>query len=202
LGFLVGGLLLMMVLAGCSLLGGDSDEPGIPESKLPALVLQPADLADVFVRFDEGPLAIADAPAGERGDPERFGRIGGWKARYRRPGSPSTSGPLVLESRIDLFESSNGAEREFDTHADELDAQARHPTGAELGEVEMLGDEALVLIQGTEEVRGSVRFYTVLWRDGNATASLVANGFSDRIDVAEVLELARAQQRRIAASTG
>ena len=34
---------------------------------------------------------------GPRSDPERFGRLDGWIARFRRPGSPPTEGPLVID---------------------------------------------------------------------------------------------------------
>jgi len=191
-------LVLAAVLAGCSPLGDDSAEPAIPETSLSAVVLQPEDLGDDFSRFDEGPLAIADAPAGERADPERFDRIGGWKARYRRPGSAVTAGPLVVESRADLFETSSGAERELGAHRDELEPQALHPSGADLVEVEELGDEAVALTQGSGDAPGTVVSHTVAWRYRNVSASVTANGFRGKLRLAHVLGLARAQQRRLA----
>lgn len=194
----VAALVLAAVLAGCSPLGGDNEEPAIPETRLSAVVLQPDDLGDAFTRFDEGLLAIADAPASDRADPERFGRTGGWKARYRRPGSAATAGPLVVESRADLFEGSGGAEREFDAHRDELEPQARHASGADLVEVEELGDEAVALTQGTGDAPGTVVSHTVVWRYRNVSASVTANGFTGSLRLAHVLELARAQQRRVA----
>ena len=47
-----------------------------------------------------------------------FGRIEGWKARYRRPGSQTTRRPLVIESRADLFESADGAAEELEVRAE------------------------------------------------------------------------------------
>jgi len=193
-------LVLASVLAGCSPLGDDAAEPAIPETSLSAVVLQPDDLGDAFIRFDEGPLAIADAPSGDRADPERFGRTGGWKARYRRPGSAATAGALVVESRADLFEGSGGAEREFDAHRDELEPQARHPSGADLVEVAEFGDEAVALTQGSGSAPGTVVSHTVVWRYRNVSASVTANGFRGKLRLAHVLGLARAQQRRVAAA--
>ena len=82
----------------------------LPRTDLPNVVLQPADLAGSFEQFDEGRQASADQPEGARADATRFGRIDGWKSRYRRRGGVEIRGPLVIESRADLFKSSGGAE--------------------------------------------------------------------------------------------
>jgi hypothetical protein len=189
---------LAVVLAGCAALDDDADEPAIPASALPAVVLQPDDLPAAFSRFDEGPLAIADAPVGDRADPQRFGREDGWKARYRRRGSEATAGPLVVESRADLFGGSGGAEREFDTHRDELELQVRD--ASDLIEVEQLGTQAVALTQGSDGAPGTIVFHTVVWQYRNVSASVSANGFSGKLRLADVLALARAQQRRLAAA--
>jgi hypothetical protein len=188
--------LAAIVLAGCSPLG-DESEPAIPATTLPMLVLQPGDLDGAFVRFDEGPLAIADSPVGERADPERFGREGGWKARYRR--QDATEGPLVVESRVDLFDGS-GAEEELDLHRDELELQARSPSDLELVDVPELGDEAFALAAPEDAEPGSFVSITVAWRDTNVTASVTANGLGGRLELADVVALARAQQERIDAA--
>lgn len=190
---------VLVACAACSPLGDDSGGPSLPESTLPELVLQPQDLDGVFIRFDEGPLAIADAPTGERADPARFGRTSGWKARYRRPGSAATAGPLVVESRADLFESTGGAEREFDAHSDELEAQALHTSILDLVEIEQLGDEAVALTQ-VADAPGTLVSHTVAWRFRNVSASVTANGFGGKLTLADVVRLARAQQRWVAAA--
>lgn len=183
---------LVALLAGCAPLG-DDERPAIPASALSRLVLQPADLPRDFKRFDEGAVAIADTPPGPRSDPQRFGRKGGWKARFRRLGSARTRGPLVVESRADLFDESGGAEEEFAVHRSELEQLHGH-----LGDVDGLGDEAAL---AGEDVGNpaSVAVYTVVWRHGNVAASVTANGFSGKMTAADVVRLARAQQRRIAA---
>lgn len=186
---------LVVAPAGCAAFA--DDEPAVPEAALSTLVLQPEDLP-AFTRFDEGALAIADAPTGERADPERFGRVGGWKARYRRPGSARTRGPLVVESRADLFASSGGAGKELDAHRDEL--HALRSAGAEVIALERLGDEAVALTPGAGDAPGSVVLCTIVWRSRNVSASLTTNGFSGKLRLADVVELARAQQRRIDAA--
>src|SRR5689334_17400820 len=92
-------LVAVLALAAC---GGGADKPVKP-SQLPKLVLQPHDLSGPFTAFDVGRQVRLDQVPGPRGNPARFGREGGWKARYNRPGSPTTRGPLVVESRADVF---------------------------------------------------------------------------------------------------
>ena len=48
----------------------------------------------------------------------------------------------------------------------------------------------------------SIRYFTIAWRDANATASIVASGFNGRIAPEDALRLARKQARRISAAGG
>lgn len=175
-----------LLLAGCSL-GDDGGGASIERGQLEALVLQPEDLPRAFVVFDEGRQAIADRPTGGRSDPTRFGRIDGWKSRYRRAGSQQTKGPLVIVSFADVFESSDGAEDELDAIDEE---------GFEAREAPDVGDDA----RAWESLQGGangVRYYLIAWREENATASLLASGFEGRITFADVLALARKQAARL-----
>ena len=156
------------------------------------LVLQPADLGAPFVRFDEGRQVSADAPPGERADPERFGRGGGWKARYKRSGSAQTRGPLVVESRADVFDDVEGAKDDFAAMG--LDA-GRAQTKVRAPKI---GDESVataIFQRGSP----SVAFFTIGWRYENVTASISVNGFATRTTITDAVALARKQQRRIAA---
>ncbi len=184
-------MLLVVVVTGCSL--GESGS-SIDRGKLRQLVIQPSDLPRVFVRFDEGRQIMADSPGGARADPDRFDRIDGWKARFRRGGTRKTAGPLVIESRVDLFESAGGAEDDFDAARGDLGESG---LGWKPIDEPGLGDEsfAATFVQGGF---GAVRHYLVFWRNENATALLNANGFDGKLALADVLELARKQQRRIA----
>jgi hypothetical protein len=189
-------LLLVVAAAGCSF-GGD-DSP-IRASELNRLVLQPDDLPKAFLRFDEGRQIGVDSPGGRRADPERYGRIDGWKARYRRAGSQKTAGPLVIESRADIFDSSGGAK-------DDLDAARADVRESELGwqpiDEPGLGDESFAVTLVKPVTGGDVRYFQVLWRDGNATASLNVNGFDPGLALGDTLELARKQERRISEAAG
>jgi hypothetical protein len=186
-------LLAILGLAGCSLTGDDGGT-SIEVAELEKLVLQPNDLPRSFVRFDEGRQIAADLPEGARADPARFGRLDGWKARYRRAGSVETAGPLVIESKADVFDSGEGAEHDFD--AARADTDESEPEWQPIGEPG-LGDEsfAATLLQGSET--SGVRFYQVVWREDNAVASLNVNGFARGRAHEDALELARAQEKRI-----
>jgi len=166
------------------------------------MVLQASDLPNTYEQFDEGSLARADMPQGPRGDPFRFGRKGGWKARYRRLGSRRISGPLVIESRADLFETDDGAVKDLGAHREELRAAVEASDGAaRLLPDPGFADEgtAMSLTQGSG--RRAVRFLTVAWRIDNATASVVVSGFAGGVSLEEVIALARAQDRRMAGAT-
>jgi hypothetical protein len=184
-------LALLFATAGCSI--GSDGGAAIPERTLSVLVLQPEDMGRGYIRFDEGRQGIADRP--ERSDPERFGRKDGWKARYRRPPAAGTKGPLVVESRVDLFDNAGGASDEFDSARDEAEQLARR-LGGDVLDPPRLGDEAFAVTSAAGG--GSVRDFTVLWREENATALLRANGLEGRVVFAQVLRLARKQQARLA----
>lgn len=179
--------LAALVAAGCA---GDSG--GLPESALSTVVLQLADLPESFDQFDEGPQGLAETTGAFRTDPLRFGRVEGWKARYRRPGTVSTPGPLVIESRADLFGDDDGAAKDFDAYRRELE-QAVETTGGRLLTRIALGSEAA----GMTFREDRVRFFRIAWRHRNVTALLFANGFDGRLQLADVLALARKQQRRL-----
>lgn len=185
-------LLAVVLLAGCSL-GGDDEGGSVEPEQLQKLVLQPADIPRVFVSFDEGRQGSADQP-GKRADMTRFGRKGGWKARYRRPGTTATIGPLVIASKADVFGSADGAKDEYE----ELRRDFRE------GELKWLpvdapqvGDAAfaLSLVQGTGPA--GIRFFLVAWREDNVVASLEVNGFAGKVDGEDAVALARKQARRI-----
>jgi hypothetical protein len=185
-------IVLAALLAGCS--GGDED--AIAESELPRLVLQPSDLSTTWTRFDEGEQITADAPPGRRADPTRFGRRDGWKARYRRPGSRATPGPLVIDSRVDLFADAEGAKRDFEELEAELNASLGRTT-RRLDAPE-IGDEALAATAS----QGPVRYYSIAWRQQNVVAALLVNGFAVSLSFDHALRLARKQERRIEAAAG
>lgn len=181
-------LVFVAVLAACA--GGD--DRAISESQLSQLVLKSADLPAVWTQFDGGKQVRADAPPGRRADPTRFDRRGGWKARFRRQGTPQTPGPLVIESRADLFSDAGGAKDDFELVEQDLEASLAG-TARRLVDPD-LGDQAAA----TELRQGSVRFYSVVWRHGNVIAAMLVNGFARSFTFADVVRLARKQELRIA----
>jgi hypothetical protein len=187
-------LALLVILVTTSCMSDSSSR--MSRDELARLVLQQGDLPAVFELFDEGRQLRADLPMGARADPTRFGRVEGWKARYRRSGTPQTSGPLVVESRVDLFDSSEGADDDLEAY--KLDQEEAE--GTRLLKVPKLGDEAFVVTLTQPGASSRVRFYLVAWREDDVAASLFVNGFDGKLTLEHALELARKQQRRIQAS--
>jgi hypothetical protein len=190
--------LLALLLGGCV---GGTDEKQIDRSAVSTLVLAPGDLSDVWVPFNSGRQVRADAPAGTRSNPQRFGRLDGWIARFRRPGSQKTSGPLVIESRADLFESADGARDELSTARSELGTAIGARPAAEPLADPAIGEEALAATMLQRSSGGGipdVRFYLISWRHKNLVASIFDNGFDGNLTLGQTLDLARAQERRIA----
>lgn len=178
-------VLLAAAAGGC--MGGD--DAAYDSNQLEKMVLLAEDLEGRgWTRFDWGKQARTDQPSGQRSDPARFGRIDGWKARYRRPGTRQTEGPLVIESRADVFDDAEGATSDFDAYGSEL-----QNAGTELEELTDLGDRGLIATLA----QGDVRFFLVMWRDDNAVAAVNVNGFEGKLTREHALELARTQQERM-----
>jgi hypothetical protein len=193
-------VLVVLACSGC--MGGDDPnaEAEVKKADLRQLVLQPADLPQVFRQFDFGELGSADVRPGPREDPGRFGRETGWKARYSRSGSRETSGPLVVEANLDVFGDDEGAEQDLDAYRDELAATVQRigESGRSLPPPG-LGEEAVLVTALQGRGPRAVRFYAVAWRQANATSSIVVNGFEGGLAAEDALALARKQERRIAA---
>jgi hypothetical protein len=180
------------LVAGC---GGGG--PAIGVAQLSKLVLQPGDLPPAFAQFDAGRQVQVDRVQGPRFDNSRYGREDGWKARYNRAGSPATAGPLVVESRADLFKAKSGATTDLLAYREQFKATPN----AHLIGVPRIGDESVAMTQ-LRPGAPAVRFYTVAWRDANVTGSVAVNGFAGKLTLGQALALARAQERHIAAARG
>lgn len=173
----------------------------IEQADLPAIVLQPDDLQGDWLQFDEGPQAVADTPPGTRANTARFGRVAGWKSRYRRSGTAATRGPLVVESRVDLFEGKDGAEDDLRALEEDLEAGVVLGPGERV-DVPTLGDESLAATLREGEGPAALRYFLVAWRADGVTASVLVNGFDGGTRLADALELARKQQGRVEAAIG
>jgi hypothetical protein len=179
--------LVVLLVSGC--FGGEAASVEPPE--LRRTVLQPGDLPG-FERFDEGRQAIADLAPWAAGDPARFDRSEGWKARYRRRGGVDLRGPLVVESRSDRFASADGAAAALDAMRSQLAA-----TRGSLSGGPDLGDGASSWATTQPGNPRSLRTYVLVWRHANVLASLTANGFEGRLRLEDVERLARVQDTHI-----
>jgi hypothetical protein len=151
--------------------GIGSDETTIDENRVEDLLLQPADLG---ARFHPTYVRnLADRPVAE--------------VRYRQ-----VRGPLRIESNAQVLASSEAAEETLEAARSSF---GKKPDWQPIGEPG-LGDESFA----ATVVQGAVRSYKVVWRHGNAMASLGVSARHDKLPFADVLELAEKQQRRIAAA--
>jgi hypothetical protein len=180
---------VLIILAAAAVIGCDATERRIAEDQLPRLVLQPADLP-TFSQFGLGRQVTADAHAGPRKDPTRFGRLGGWIARYRPADAGLRNGPLVVESRADLFPSTSAADQDLDAYNAEYETTVARSGGKKLADP-AVGDEARAFTFGS----GADFFYVIAWRTANSTASVLVEGSTVTLD--DALELARTQSARL-----
>jgi hypothetical protein len=193
------GVLLAVVLAlaatGC--FGGDGGSEGSSVSVQDgeSLVLQQEDVGSEFTLFDRGEQRRADFSP-PRDDPNRFGRQGGWKARFSRTGTRETEGALVVASLADLFDSADDAGEDFELYKTSLDQFAA--AGGRPVPVSDLGDEAYAVRFSQGLAPNAIHHYAIAWREGAVTASVTANGF--RLTWPQALALARAQQDRISSA--
>jgi hypothetical protein len=169
-------LLAALLVAGCA--GGGEQQ--IDAGALPRLVLQPADLEGEYRRFDEGRLVRADEPRGSAG----------WKARYRWEGPAEAAVPLVVESRVDLFEGTEAAKDALRGARGLLEGDSKEAAG--------LGDEGALTTFTREAEPVDVRFLVAVWRDRNVVVTLTLNGFDGTMSEDDLLALARKQASRLA----
>jgi hypothetical protein len=188
-------LAVVLVVAGCR---HDDDAP-ITRAELPRLVIADSDLTPDWRAFDRGRQVRADRVPGAREDPSRFGRIDGWKSRYRRPGTQETRGALVLESRADLFPSAGDAADDVDAYEQEFAGELAELPGKTVEPVD-LGDDAVGVTYTQPGATRAVRFYRLAWRRANATASLTVNGFDGLLQLRDALAHARKQDARLVAA--
>jgi hypothetical protein len=193
-------ILAALLLAGCSADDGGGG-PKVAASKGQDLVLSSTDVGKPFTQFDEGEQRRTDM-APPRDDPSRFHRQGGWKARFQRGGTVETRGPLVIESRADLFESTGDAGKDFDLYKQALDELAFGAAGETVEPAPKLGEEAhaVTFRQGLPPT--AVRHYAIGWRQGSVTGYVTVNGFDGRLTLADAVELARKQEKRIERAAG
>lgn len=180
-----------LLLSGC---GSESSEISSAQAK--TLVLAGHDLPARFQTFAEGPTATLDTQGTPRSSLQRFGRKGGWVARFHHNGTATTKGPLVIVSAVDVFGKASGAKDDLGAYRLQFD-RAMASLGAKPVIVGDLGDEAAA-ISAVQPGGKPVRSFIIAWRERNATGSVTANGFEGQIQLRDVLRLARIQEARMA----
>lgn len=181
----------MALAASLAACGGGSKS--VPAGAAGDLVLRPRDLGSAFTRFYDGRQSRLDVAGTSRFNLQRFDHEDGWIARYHRGGSGP--GPLVVESRVDVFKTSGGASHDLDAYR--YDLRTIPATKVRRFQVSGLGD-ASVAVTYVRPGALPLRTYTIAWRDGNVSASVTAQGFDGKFPQAEAVRLARLQERLIA----
>jgi hypothetical protein len=171
-------------------------------ARLEPLVLLPEDLAAIgdpsaFQRFDEGRVLLADQPGGARSDPRRFGRLGGWKARYRRTDAADTAGILVIDSRVDLFADTGGAARELDA----VVADAPRSGARVVAPPRSFGESTVGLVI-EQSAPDSIGYYIVAWRRGPFVGWVQVSGFRGRVSLEDATALAQRVDGRLSDASG
>jgi hypothetical protein len=186
-----------LLAAGCMGDDGGGSGGSVSPSEGESLVLQQEDVGSEFTQFDRGVQRRADLMP-PRDDPNRFGREGGWKARFSRTATRETEGALVIASLADLFGSADDAGEDFELYKTSLD-QFVAAGGREV-RVSGLGDEAYAVTFRQGLAPNLIHHYAIAWRSGAVTASVTANGY--RLTSAQALALAQAQADRIRSAAG
>jgi len=189
----VRGVVALLALAAVLLAGCDT-QATIAKDKLSALVLSQKDMPSGFSEFYNGPQVRLDNQGTVRSDASRNGREGGWIARLRRTDPGQTTGPLVIESRADLFKESGGASSDLAAYR----VLFSKTSGTDLKAVAVsgLGDEAAG-ITFTQPGGRTLRYYRIAWRYRNATASVLIEGFDGELSLNDAESLARKQETRM-----
>jgi len=177
---------MVLQVAACD--GGST----IAASKLSQLVLREQDMPG-FTSFSSGPQVRLDNQGTVRADASRFGREGGWIIRLHPAESTRTTGPLVVESRADLFKTLEGAKSDMGAYrAVFSQLSGEHKQIAVSG----LGQDA-VGVTFTQPGSRPLRFFRLAWRYQNATASITVEGFDGQVNQEDAMALAHKQEKGI-----
>jgi hypothetical protein len=97
---------------------------------------------------------------------------------------------------VDVFEQEDGARKDFRA----LEQQVAAGLFGDSVGAPQLGEEAVAATLRQRQGSMTIRFYLIAWRRDNATASVLINGFDRRTSMADAVQLARRQARRLAAA--
>jgi hypothetical protein len=171
---------------------GTQPAPAGPDTR--TMVLRLSDLPQGFGRAEGVYVTNSDLDklSGNK-DYEKLGRLGGYRATYRRFG---IAGILGVDAFASIYRSSTGA---HDSYAQSLAGalQDGGPTFRWLPLKPRLGSETRVYLVTEKQSGMRVDYYTIAWRHGRVFAEVIGGGVSGRITLAQVVALARKQEARI-----
>ena len=125
-----------------------------------------------------------------------WGRLTGYRIEFGSTHKPTrlSTGPLAIKSSVSVCRTSFGA------HAYYLNGRNAIPVGSRSKLALSLGAESL-MASTTEVDHGlPLVLYSIGWRDGRYLASVLVSGIRGRLKPAEVIALARTQERKISAA--
>ena len=160
-------LFLFAVFAAGCVFGGD--ETAVEGESPAELVLQASDLPGFEVDSSTGGVQR-------------------WTTRYRRS-TAALTGPLVVESTVEISSTGDEAEARFSAARAELPESSGWQPIGEPG----LGAESFA----STRVGEGARSYKVVFRDANVTAWMSVNAREGQLPFAEALALAEKQERQI-----
>lgn len=147
-----------------------------------------------FKTFYNGAQVRLDNQGTNRTDASRFGREGGWIARLRPSDAATITGALVVESRADVFKTQDGAKSDFAAYRVQLSAT----NAGELKEFAVAGvAQDAMGVTFTQAGGRTLRFFRIAWRDRNATASVLVEGFEGDLTQDQAVALAQKQEKHI-----
>jgi hypothetical protein len=165
---------LTALVAGCTV-GGD--EKSIDGSRVDDVVLQQRDVGASY-----RPTYVRNLGGHPRAE-----------VRYRRALSRRAPAAVMITSTAEVFRSRETAETHLDAARDRVERAPEWQPIAEPG----LGEESFA----ATAVKSGTRHYRVFWRAANAAASVQVEAAEDELPLADVLELARRQDDRMAAAS-
>jgi hypothetical protein len=126
-----------------------------------------------------------------------WGRLTGYRIEFGTIHKPTrlSTGPLAIKSSVSICRTGFGA------HAYYLNGRNAIPVGSRSKLKLNLGAESL-MASTTEVDHGlPLVLYSIGWRHGRYLASVLVSGIRGRLKPAQVIALARTQERKIAVAT-
>ncbi|MDP8956118.1 MAG: hypothetical protein M3N24_04060 [Actinomycetota bacterium] len=161
----------------------------ISSERASSLVLQPGDVPPGLARFDFGPENPQGRPfAGNREAGLRAASV----ARYRQVDPSDTEGPVVVESRAEVFAGKDEASAQL-----ERKISAAAPRGRPVS-VPKIGDQTVARTFTQRATPVDARFFVIVWQHVNAVGLITVQGFDGNVQLRDAVSLALAQQRRMA----